>query len=103
MADYQRLFYDENTHPADRLAAPLLAQFDPAIFLALPVHCRGHAMWSLPTLNENDIKSGIEDMAKLNYGGFFIEPGGGRRPDSPTRTLNSSGEGRPMIAAWSIE
>ena len=61
------------------LAAPLLAQFDPATFLSPPVQYRGHAMWSFPlsTLNESYITSGIDEMAKLNYGGFFIEPGGG--------------------------
>lgn len=61
------------------LATPLLAQFDPATFQSPPVQYRGHAMWSFPlsTLNEGYITSGIEEMAKLNYGGFFIEPGGG--------------------------
>jgi hypothetical protein len=61
------------------IVTPLLAQFDPATFLSPPVQYRGHAMWSFPlsTLNENYITTGIEEMAKLNYGGFFIEPGGG--------------------------
>lgn len=61
------------------LAVPLLAQFDPATFKSPPAQYRGHAMWSFPltTLSESYIASGIEEMAKLNYGGFFIEPGGG--------------------------
>jgi hypothetical protein len=61
------------------LATPLLAQFDPVTFQSPPVQYRGHAMWSFPlsTLSESYITSGIEEMAKLNYGGFFIEPGGG--------------------------
>lgn len=64
------------------LLAPLLAQtadFDSAVFKTPPVQYRGHAMWSFPlsTLNENYVISGIDEMAKLNYGGFFIEPGGG--------------------------
>ncbi len=61
------------------LTTPLLAQFDPAAFQSPPAEFRGHAMWSLPltTLNESYITSGIEEMAKLNYGGFFIEAGGG--------------------------
>jgi hypothetical protein len=39
---------------------------------------RGHAMWNfnLSTLNEASVVSGIQEMAKLNYGGFFIEAGG---------------------------
>jgi len=64
------------------LLTPLPAQsteFDPAVFRTPPAQYRGHAMWSFPltTLNENYIVSGIEEMARLNYGGFFIEPGGG--------------------------
>ena len=60
-------------------AAP---QFDPAIFKSPPAEYRGHAMWNfnLPTLNENAIVSGIQEMAKLNYGGFFIEAGGRPQP-----------------------
>ena len=62
-------------------AAALLAQsnaFDPAIFKAPPAMYRGHAMWNfnLSTLNEASVVSGIQEMAKLNYGGFFIEAGG---------------------------
>ena len=61
--------------------AALLAQsnaFDPAIFKAPPAMYRGHAMWNfnLSTLNEASVVSGIQEMAKLNYGGFFIEAGG---------------------------
>jgi hypothetical protein len=64
------------------LISPLLAQrpeFDPDIFKTPPAQYRGHAMWNFPltTLNENYIVSGIEEMSRLNYGGFFIEPGGG--------------------------
>ena len=69
------------------LAAGLSAQnaanqFDPAIFKAPPAEYRGHAMWNfnLPTLNENAVVSGIQEMAKLNYGGFFIEAGGRPQP-----------------------
>jgi hypothetical protein len=53
--------------------------FDPAIFKSPPAAYRGHAMWNfnLTTLNENAIRSGIQEMAGLNYGGFFIEAGGG--------------------------
>jgi hypothetical protein len=56
--------------------------FDPAIFKAPPAQYRGHAMWNfnLTTLNEKDIVTGIDEMAKLNYGGFFIEPGGRPQP-----------------------
>src|SRR6476620_5673877 len=55
------------------------AQFDHAVFKSPPAQYRGHAMWSFPlsTLNENYIVSGIREMARLNYGGFFIEAGGG--------------------------
>ncbi|HYW45723.1 MAG TPA: glycosyl hydrolase [Bryobacteraceae bacterium] len=54
------------------------AEFDPAIFKNPPARYRGHAMWNfnLGTLNENAVLSGIQEMAKLNYGGFFIEAGG---------------------------
>jgi hypothetical protein len=57
-------------------------QFDPAIFKAPPAEYRGHAMWNfnLTSLNENAIVSGIQEMAKLNYGGFFIEAGGRPQP-----------------------
>ena len=60
-------------------AAP---QFDAAIFKTPPAEYRGHAMWNfnLPTLNENAVISGIQEMAKLNYGGFFIEAGGRPQP-----------------------
>ena len=60
-------------------AASAFAQFDPAVFKSPPPQYRGKAMWSFPlsTLNENYIVSGIGEMAKLNYGGFFIEAGGG--------------------------
>ena len=68
--------------------AALLAQsnaFDPAIFKAPPAMYRGHAMWNfnLSTLNEASVISGIQEMAKLNYGGFFIEAGGGQPPGFP--------------------
>lgn len=64
------------------LVTPLLAQrsdFDAAVFKTPPAEFRGHAMWNFPltTLDEKFIVSGIDEMAKLNYGGFFIEPGGG--------------------------
>jgi hypothetical protein len=66
------------------LAGPALAQsqaandFDPTVFQSPPAKYRGHAMWNfnLTTLNENEVVSGIQEMAKLNYGGFFIEAGG---------------------------
>ena len=59
--------------------APATKEFDPTIFKSPPAQYRGHAMWSfnLTTLNENAVISGIQEMAKLNYGGFFIEAGGG--------------------------
>lgn len=55
------------------------AAFDPAIFQSPPAEYRGHAMWNfnLTTLNEGAVVAGIQEMAKLNYGGFFIEAGGG--------------------------
>jgi len=58
------------------------ADFDAAIFKSPPARYRGHAMWNfnLTTLNEKDVISGIDEMAKLNYGGFFIEAGGRPRP-----------------------
>jgi hypothetical protein len=65
------------------LAACAFAQdsqpFDPAIFKAPPAQYRGHAMWNfnLTTLNDGAIVAGIKEMAGLNYGGFFIEAGGG--------------------------
>src|SRR5215831_5507612 len=66
--------------------APACAQkaFDPAAFKAPPAAYRGHAMWSFPlnTLNEKYVVDGIHEMAKLNYGGFFIEAGG-IRPGGP--------------------
>src|ERR1022692_3244494 len=57
-------------------------QFDAAIFKAPPAEYRGHAMWNfnLPTLNESAVINGIQEMAKLNYGGFFIEAGGRPQP-----------------------
>src|ERR1700693_289185 len=57
-------------------------QFDAAIFKSPPAEFRGHAMWNfnLTNLNENAIVSGIQEMAKLNYGGFFIEAGGRPQP-----------------------
>jgi len=36
--------------------------------------------FNLTTLNEKDVVSGIQEMAKLNYGGFFIEAGGRPQP-----------------------
>src|SRR5215472_21298 len=56
--------------------------FDPAIFKSPPAEYRGHAMWNfnLATLNDNAVISGIQEMAKLNYGGFFIEAGGRPQP-----------------------
>src|SRR5690242_20889791 len=66
------------------LASTLAAQtaFDPAIFKSPPAEYRGHAMWNfnLPTLNEKSVIAGIQDIAKLNYGGFFIEAGGRGQP-----------------------
>jgi hypothetical protein len=64
-------------------ALPLLgfgqSAFDPGIFKAPQARYRGHAMWNfnLTTLNEEAVRSGIQEMAKLNYGGFFIEASGG--------------------------
>jgi hypothetical protein len=70
------------------IVAPLCAQvkeFDPGVFKAPPARYRGHAMWSFPlsTMDEKYIVSGIDEMAKLNYGGFFIEAGGGPTPTQP--------------------
>ncbi len=69
------------------LAAGLPAQntanhFDPAIFKAPPAEYRGHAMWdfNLATFDDNAVITGIREMAKLNYGGFFIEAGGRPQP-----------------------
>ncbi|HEV2445791.1 MAG TPA: glycosyl hydrolase, partial [Candidatus Sulfopaludibacter sp.] len=66
------------------LAAAATAQtdFDPAIFQSPPAQYRGHAMWNfkLGTLNEKDVITGIDEMARLNYGGFFIEAGGRPQP-----------------------
>ncbi len=68
------------------LVLPVVAlaqnSFDPAIFKSPPAAYRGHAMWNfnLATLNEKDVVSGIQEMAKLNYGGFFIEAGGRPQP-----------------------
>jgi hypothetical protein len=64
--------------PPEVLAQPAANDFDPAVFQSPPAQYRGHAMWNfnLNTLNESDIVSGIQEMAKLNYGGFFIEAGG---------------------------
>jgi hypothetical protein len=64
------------------LSAALLAaqtDFDPAIFKSPPARYRGHAMWgfNLSKVTEETILSGIREMAKLNYGGFFIEASGG--------------------------
>jgi alpha-L-rhamnosidase len=66
-------------------AQPAANSFDTAIFKAPPAAYRGHAMWSFPltTLNEKYVVSGIEEMAKLNYGGFFIEAGGMRPGTTP--------------------
>ncbi len=64
-------------------AAAVQAQdFDPKTFQSPPAQYRGHAMWNfnLATLNEKDIISGIDEMARLNYGGFFIEAGGRPQP-----------------------
>src|SRR5215472_10097455 len=60
------------------LAQPAPNSFDAAVFKSPPAAYRGHAMWSFPlgTLNEQYVVSGIEEIAKLNYGGFFIEAGG---------------------------
>ena len=67
---------------AAAFAQPAARNFDPAVFKAPPAAYRGHAMWSFPlaNLNENYILSGIQEMAKLNYGGFFIEAGGRPQP-----------------------
>lgn len=56
--------------------------FDSGIFKSPPARYRGHAMWNfnLTTLNEKSVTSGIQEMAKLNYGGFFIEAGGRPQP-----------------------
>ena len=68
------------------LALPALAlaqgDFDPATFQSPSAKYRGHAMWNfnLTNLNEKDVISGIDEMAKLNYGGFFIEAGGRPQP-----------------------
>ena len=59
--------------------------FDPAVFKQPPAAYRGHAMWSFPlnTLNDQYVVSGIQEMARLNYGGFFIEAGGLRPGTQP--------------------
>jgi hypothetical protein len=64
------------------LAQNQQADFDPKVFQSPPAKYRGHAMWNfnLTTLNEKDVISGIEEMARLNYGGFFIEAGGRPQP-----------------------
>jgi hypothetical protein len=63
------------SQPSDR-------DFDAATFKSPPAAYRGHAMWNfnLTTLNEKDVVAGIQEMAKLNYGGFFIEAGGRPQP-----------------------
>jgi hypothetical protein len=77
-------------HDVFGLAASALAQgqpssdpnFDPTIFKTPPAKYRGHAMWNfnLVTLNEKDVIGGIQEMARLNFGGFFIEAGGRPQP-----------------------
>ena len=68
------------------LAAAALAQPDPAIFQHPPAAYRGHAMWSFPlnNLSEQYVVSGIQQLADLNYGGFFIEAGGIRPGTAPS-------------------
>jgi hypothetical protein len=85
------------------------AGFDPAIFKAPPARYRGHAMWNfnLTTINEKDVVSGIQDMAKLNYGVSSLKPADGRSrarawPSSATNTFASitSPSKRPSGKAW---
>ncbi len=67
------------------LAQTAANNFDAAIFQSPPSAYRGHAMWSFPlnTVNDQYVVSGIREMARLNYGGFFIEATGGPRPGAP--------------------
>ena len=64
--------------------------FDAAIFKSPPARYRGHAMWNfnLPTLNEKSVVDGIDEMAKLNYGGFFIEANGRPQPGQGVQFLS---------------
>lgn len=73
------------TFAAICLAAAAFGQPDPGIFLHPPAAYRGHAMWSFPLNNLNDqyVTSGIQQLAELNYGGFFIEAGGLRPGAQP--------------------
>ncbi len=57
------------------LAQPASGPFDPAVFKDPPAQYRGHAMWSfnLSKLTEEAVISGIQNLAKTQHGGFFIE------------------------------
>ena len=88
--------------------APLLgqpAEFDAAVFKALPAQYRGHAMGSFPltTLNESYVISGIQEMARLNYGGFFIEAAGRTPPMSAPAARPSSTAGEKQRAYMTLK
>jgi putative intracellular protease/amidase len=69
------------------LAAPLFVAalqgadsgFDYAIFKTPPAEYRGRAMWGydLSTVTEAQIVSGVQEMAKQRFGGFFVSVNGG--------------------------
>src|SRR5262249_10881609 len=53
--------------------------FDYAIFKNPPAEYRGRAMWGydLSTVTEAQIVSGVQDMAKQRFAGFFVSLNGG--------------------------
>ncbi len=56
-------------------------------------------MWNfnLNTSNEKNVISGIDEMARLNFGGFFIEAGGrpqGGKVDSSTTNTSAATSSR---------
>lgn len=70
--------------PADRA-------FDPATFKDPPAEYRGHAMWeiNLSKGTGDSIRSAVDNMAKDQFGGFFIGSYGGNGKNLPQAYLDA--------------
>ena len=72
------------------------ADFNPQTFKAPPAQYRGHAGTgiNLTTMTEQSLVKEVDDIAKLNYGGFLLIPGGSTTLGLSEVYLKQFGRGR---------
>jgi len=83
------LLTSQRSQPAGKMV-------DPAVFKDPPAEFRGHEMYgygqfNLSNLSVEKIRADVDTMAKRNFGGFAVEPGGGPTTGLPADYLKATG------------